>query len=283
MLKDGGGRKDKLRSMAGAVNFVWNYSNEFIRHRWKTSRFYSNKSDLHAVTKGASKELPLHSQSIQAVYEEILLRTKKEKKPIRFRTSKRNKNLGWIPFKASGVKFHGGYITYDGVRFPLWRHRKMPDGAVIKSGSFGEDSRGRWYVSIVIEIPDSEYIRATAPSGSDVGIDPGLKTIMTTSNGEKFERDNLVRVYEEELGSAQRRHKKRLAKKIHAKIKNRRLDFNHKATEKLASKYETLYFGDAASAKLKKTRMAKSVSDAGWAQIKTFLSYKTREKARKNA
>ena len=159
----------------------------------------------------------------------------------------------------------------------------MPEGAVIKSGSFGEDSRGRWYVSIVIEVPDYEYLRAPAASASDVGIDPGLKTVMATSDGEKFEHVNMTRVYEEKLGNAQRHHKKRLAKKIHAKIKNRRLDFNHKATEKLAAKYETIYFGDAASAKLKKTRMAKSVSDAGWFQIKSFLSYKSLEKARKHA
>ena len=102
-----------------------------------------------------------------------------------------------------------------------------------------------------------------------------MKTVMTTSDGEKFERDNLTKLYAEKLAKAQRHHKKKQVKKIHAKIKNRRLDFNHKATEKLASKYELIFFGDANSKKLVKTRMAKGISDAAWGQIKTFLAYKT--------
>jgi transposase len=98
---------------------------------------------------------------------------------------------------------------------------------------------------------------------------------MTLSNGKKYERDNITRQYETKLANAQRRNKKRQAKKINAKIKNSRLDFNHKASHEIAKNHEFIFFGDAKSSKLGKTKMAKGVYDSGWAMIKTFLAYKS--------
>ena len=272
-LKDGNKAK-VLKALAGETNFAWNVCNDVIRENWKRSRKYTSKSDLNAITRGASKELNINAQTVQAISYEVLLRTKKCKKKIRFRTAKGGKNLGWVPFNGQTIKFHGGYIDYNGFRFRLWQHRPLPKSAVIKTGSFSEDSLGRWYVNLAIEIDGSEYARQSPTSSSVVAIDPGMKTVMTTSDGEKFERDNLTKVYAEKLARAQRHHKKKLTKKIHAKIKNRRLDFSHKATEKLASNYELIFFGDANSKKLVKTKMAKGVTDAAWGQIKTFLAYK---------
>ena len=272
-LKDGNTAK-KLKAMAGAVNFVWNYSNGIMRSNWKRAK-YTNKNELHALTKGSSKELPINSQTIQATYEELLVRSKQFKKQLRFRTAKGGKNLGWVPFKGQTVDFCGAYINYDKQKFRLWQHRSVPKGSVVKTGSFSEDARGRWYVNLQVEIPDSEYFLEASPSNSAVGIDPGLKTVMTLSNGQKYERPNITKKYETGLANAQRRKKKRQAKKINAKIKNSRLDFNHKSSHEIAKNHELVFFGDAKSSKLGKTKMAKGVYDAGWAQIKNFLAYKS--------
>ena len=271
-LKDGTKRRE-LKTLAGNVNFVWNYSNEIIRRRWQQSRFYTRKNDLHVLTKGSSKLLEINSQTVQAVAYECLLRVQKAKKSVRFRTGK--KNLGWVPFNGQTVKFHCGYIDYNGYRFRLWEHRKIPQGFSIKTGSFTEDSRGRWYVNLQCEIPDDHWFQAPAPFQSEVGIDPGTKTIMTTSDGEKFSRENITKKYAEKLSKAQRHRKKRQVKKIQAKIKNSRLDWNHKRSFELSKRYQYIFFGNASSGRLAKTRMAKGIYDAGWHQIKTFLSYKT--------
>jgi transposase len=102
-----------------------------------------------------------------------------------------------------------------------------------------------------------------------------MKTIMTLSDGKKFERENLARKYATKLANAQRRKKKRQVKKIHAKIKNSRLDFNHKSSFKVSKNHDLIFFGNVSSKKLAKTRMAKGVYDSGWGQLKTFLAYKT--------
>ena len=192
---------------------------------------------------------------------------------MRFRTGK--KNLGWIPFNGQTCAFHGGYIDYNGYRFRLWEHRKIPDGFVIKTGCFSEDARGRWYVNLTCEIPDENWFQKPSPFGTDLGIDPGTKTIMVTSDGEEFSRENITKKYAEKLAIAQRHRKKKRVKAIHAKIKNSRADFNHKKSFDLAKRYQTIFFGNASSGKLAKTRMAKGIYDAGWHEIKTFLSYKS--------
>ena len=75
---------------------------------------------------------------------------------------------------------------------------------------------------------------------------------------------------------AQRRRKKRKARRIQLKTKNQRLDWNHKATHRLANNYRTIFVGDARSSDILTNinNINKSVYDASWYCLKTFLSYK---------
>lgn len=68
--------KDKhskvLNQLASEVNFVWNYVNDLcFKHLQRTGKFFS-AFDIAKYTTGASKELNLHSQTIQAITEELL-------------------------------------------------------------------------------------------------------------------------------------------------------------------------------------------------------------------
>jgi IS605 OrfB family transposase len=271
-LKDSG-KRDRLKALAFQVNLVWNYSNEIIRKRWKESRFHTNRPDLNPLIAGTSKELDINSQTVQAVAYECLLRTQKAKKNVRWRSSKNG--LGWVPFNGQTFKFHGGYCEYNGLKFRLWEHRNLPPSAKIKTGCFVEDARGRWYLCLQCELSDEDFYLKEAKKEA-VGIDPGLKTIMTLSDGKKYERDNITLKYATELANAQGRKKKKKKKKINAKIKNIRSDFNHKATHEIASNYRLIFMGNLNSAGIGKTRMAKGIYDSSIYQIKTLLEYKAR-------
>ena len=96
-----------------------------------------------------------------------------------------------------------------------------------------------------------------------VGIDLGLKDLATLSTGEKVEVPKFYRRSEERLATVQRARKIKRARVIHAKIANRRKDFVHKASAKLANEYGLIFVGDVSPAKLAQTKMAKSVHDAG--------------------
>jgi putative transposase len=90
-----------------------------------------------------------------------------------------------------------------------------------------------------------------------------LKDTAATSDGERLEAGHFYRDIEQKIARAQRRGHKRQAKRLHRTAARRRKDALHKFSTKIVDRYQRIFVGDVSSAKLVKTRMAKSVLDAG--------------------
>lgn len=272
--------KDKHRSvlaaMAREVNQVWNFCNETSHRAVRERRQWLSGYDLQKLTNGFSKceGVQIGSPTVQQVCEDYAKARKQFKKAkLRWRVSNPQSSkysLGWIPFKARALQYKAGQIQFAGQRFNLWDSYGLADYEM-RAGSFSQDSRGRWYLNVVVKV----QAKASAGTAS-VGIDLGLKEAAVTSTGERIE-GRFYRKLECQLGIAQRAHKKNRVKAIHAKIANQRKDLLHQFSTKLVRENAAIFVGDVASEKLVKTKMAKSTLDAGWASLKTMLEYKSHQ------
>ena len=272
--------KDKhakvLSAMAREVNQVWNFCNETSHRAIRERRQWLSGYDLQKLTNGFSKCEGVHigSPTVQQVCEDYAKARKQFKRSkLRWRVSnpKSSKySLGWIPFKARALQYRSGQIVFAGHTFSLWDSYGLSNYE-LRAGSFSEDSRGRWYLNVVVKA-QAKTTTATA----SVGIDLGLKEAAVASDKQRID-GRFYRKLEGKLGIAQRAGKKQRARAIHAKIANQRKDMLHKFSSAMVQDYGAIFVGDVSSAKLVKTKMAKSTLDAGWLSLKTMLEYKSHQ------
>lgn len=209
-----------LRHMARSVNFVWNYLNELSQRSIRERGVFLSAYDMQKYTNGCAKELGLHSHTVQVVGKEYATRR------LQFRKSRLNwrksrgvrRSLGWIPLNTGAASWKNGQVYHNGNFFKVWDSFGLGHYR-FRSGSFTEDARGRWYFNVVVDV------EAKPSAGKHaVGIDLGLKTVATCSDGAALENARFYRDLEPALAIAQRAGKKARVRTIHAKIANRRKD-----------------------------------------------------------
>jgi putative transposase len=264
-----------LNAAALEVNQVWNYANATS---YKAARPFAGSSrwltafDLDKLTAGATECYErIGSETIQRVNAEFATRRNQSKKAkLRWRVSRGSKrSLGWVPFKALQLKRKGRSLRFAGKAFRVFE-RELLEGVKWKSGCFAQDSLGEWWLCLAVE----RAVERCAALKEAVGLDLGLKYTVATSDGEKLEAGHFYRNIEQKIASAQRRGHKRRAKRLHRSAARRRKDALHKFSRKIVDQYQTIVIGDVSSAGLARTRMAKSVLDAGWGMLKAQLQYK---------
>jgi IS605 OrfB family transposase len=270
-----------LNAAAVEVNQVWNYANATS---YKAARPFSGSAqwlsayDLDKLTAGASEYFErIGSETIQRVNAEFATRRRQFKKAkLRWRVSRGAKrSLGWVPFKAAQLKRRGKSLRLSGKAFRIFERDRL-EGVQWRSGCFAQDAVGDWWLCVAVALP----IAPVEARDEAVGLDLGLKTAVTTSDGEKLEAGRFYRNIESKIAIAQRRGHKRQAKRLHRTAARRRKNALHQFSRKIVDRYQTIVVGDVSAPKLAKTRMAKSVLDSGWGILKAQLQYKGQQAGR---
>jgi putative transposase len=154
------------------------------------------------------------------------------------------------------------------------QHREME--GTIKTCTIKKDV-DQWYVIFTAEI-DREIRKV--PVVSKTGIDVGLTSLLTLSNGEQVEPPKFLRASEKRLTREQiqlSRKKKRsnnrkkqvtIVARVHRKIRNQRKDFAHQTSRMLVNTYDHIVFEDLQIQNMMQNHhLAKSISDSGWHQL----------------
>lgn len=176
----------------------------------------------------------------------------------------------------------GGILSLSKIgRIPMRLHRPLQ--GTPKTVTISKEADG-WYACISCAEVPAEPLPLT---GQETGIDVGLKVFLITADGQIIENPRQYRKAEKQLAKAQRcvsRRKKgskrrrkavKLLARKHQKVKRQRSDFHHKTALYLLRTYDVIYLEDMQVRNMVRNRhLAKSISDAGWAQFRTILTSK---------
>jgi len=188
------------------------------------------------------------------------------------------------------------HVSPGGIQLPrvgtlrLKEHDYLPMNVKIGSATISEHA-GRWFVSITVHEELAEPTRAT---GKAIGVDLGIKTLATVSDGRTFDNPKALRKKINALKRASRKHsrkkkgsknrfkaKQKLAR-VHVRIANVRKDALHKATSAIVARTKpdcerpcVIVLEDLhVSGMLKNHKLARACADVGLYEFKRQVLYK---------
>jgi putative transposase len=203
----------------------------------------------------------------------------------------------WQHFNSFEFKQYGTGAKLDGRRLKLYGigrvrfrwHRPIPEDAIIKTVRILRKA-GRWYVCFSCVVDQPELLPETEKR---IGIDVGITSLITTSDGDKVDNPNAYRQSQADLrrkqrklarakrDSKNRRKALKAVQKQQEHVANQRADFLHKLSHALVHQYDGVALEDLKiNNMVRNHHLSKSILDSGWGLFKQYLTYKAESAGR---
>ncbi|SUD48907.1 transposase, IS605 OrfB family [Nocardia otitidiscaviarum] len=201
--------------------------------------------------------------------------------PPRFRSRKDNRQAIRFTRNARFVVTAAGKLRLPKIGdVPVRWSRELPSAP--SSVTIIRDAAGRYFASFVVDVDP----RPLPSVDSELGIDLGLSTFAVGSDGKMITSPRFLRQAERRLrkaqkalsrkdkGSKNRAKARRKVARAHAKVADTRRDWAHKQSTMIIRDNQAVYVEDLCIKGLARTRLAKSVHDAGWGMFVRMLEEK---------
>jgi putative transposase len=273
------------KAMCSHLGISKNLWNEMLEH---TQRMYTDygKFPTKKALRQFVKDTGLYSQVGQELVDRLLdaLKHKMQMKKKglkggfpRFKSFDRMKSLN---YPQSGFRLGKKLkVTLFGD-IAIRQHREIK--GKIKTMSLKHEPSGKWFAIFTTK----QEMQHNVNNGDKVGLDLGLLSFATLSDGTVIDNPRHLKKYENKLatlqrtlsksrkGSINRRKTKHRLAVLHEKIANARKDFLHKLSNRLTSTYSLIAMEELASKEMAERQFGKSIHDAGWSMFTSMLRYK---------
>lgn len=166
----------------------------------------------------------------------------------------------------------------EGIKIILHRELK----GIIKQATISKSTTGKYFVSILCDTGESNTLKQEIKENTTIGIDLGIKTFLTSSNGYKIENPKYLKNALSKLKYLQSKHSKHKGKRtkrklaiLHEKVSNKRKDFLQKTSTKLIRENQSIAIEDLQIKNmLGNHNLAQAIKDVSWGMFITMLKYK---------
>ena len=250
-------RKNKrIGTLMREACFVWNRCLALQKRYYSIYGKYVGANRLKSHFAKRYKMQNLHSQSVQEVIERLDMAYQRffrhlAKRPPKF---KKHSDMASVVFKQGGFKINGNRFTVNKLKTTFKFSLSRPLKGDVKRLSVNRSPLGDYYICVVTDAEAKRY--GKTHNGASVGIDFGLKTCLTLSDGQavenpQFLKRNLASMKKAsrkfsnaQKGSNNRERKRMGLDRCHEKVVNSRTDWQWKLAHELCRSYDNIFVED---------------------------------------